>query len=59
MERKEKLAKYFSKKIVEMFSESVPDEIGEMKKEISYEEALAVLNHTISVIGKEAHFTLK
>lgn len=57
--RKYFLIKHFSKKIIEMFSDGVPEEMNEKKKEISYEEAKAVLEHTILELGNNAHFILK
>jgi len=59
MKRKVSLNHYFSKKIMEMFAEGVPKDknfLGEEK--ISYEEAISVLEHTISEVGKNC-FILK
>lgn len=45
------LKKHFSKEIMHLFSEGVPEKIiGE--KKISYEEAVAILKHTISEVKK-------
>lgn len=45
------LKKHFSEKIMQMFSEGVPENcLG--RKEISYEEAVAILKHTISEVKK-------
>ena len=44
--RKERLNAYFSEKIIKMFLED------DSEKRISYVEAVGVLEHTISQIGK-------
>lgn len=49
--RMECIKKHFSKEIMHLFSEGVPEDyFGE--KEISYEEAVAILQHTISEVKK-------
>lgn len=51
--RRNFLKKYYCKKIMSMFSEGVEVENEMYKKAISYEEAISVLEHTISEIGKK------
>lgn len=54
MERKEKLRKTLSKKILKVFSEGLKDNeyFSEEEKQISYTEAVDVLEYTISEVQK-------
>lgn len=53
MQKRQKvLNNYFSKKIMELFRKPISEEVLTEKK-ISYEEAVEVLEHTISELGKK------
>lgn len=53
MKRQQFLNKYFSKKILDLIASGVPEEeIGNCP--ISHEEAIAILEHTISEVGKRS-----
>lgn len=55
MERIEKLRKTLSKKILRVFSEGLKDDeyFSEEEKQISYAEAIDVLEYTISEVKKK------
>lgn len=54
MERRKVLRKIFSKKILKVFSEGLKDDehFSEEEKQISYAEAVDVLEYTISEMQK-------
>lgn len=52
MERREQLRRIFSKKLLKVFSEGLKDDeyFSEEEKQISYAEAVDVLEYTISEV---------
>lgn len=51
--RMDYLKQFFSKKIIDTFADGIQDDCFG-NKNISYEEAVEILNHTISEVGKNA-----